>query len=197
MCCPTASCASYCRCSPWERSSTAALDHERPSWLFQVHAAGEWRFPTIDTILATLITSLELTMTRTISLTFAAARRPRASGQHKAGRVYLCHVCVFKAPRTYTPVLGALVSPLGTHGSGLVYCICHFLASTHYSTLLLSSYSAAPGGAGRLGRPGVGRLVRVGLGHLAKHHARGFVVGFAEKLELGGSKLLGISYNLG
>ena len=23
-------------------------------------------------------------------------------------------VCVFKAPRTYTPVLGALVSPLGT-----------------------------------------------------------------------------------
>ena len=31
-------------------------------------------------------------------------------------------MCVFKAPRTYTPVLGALVSPLaGTHGSGL-YC---------------------------------------------------------------------------
>ena len=24
-------------------------------------------------------------------------------------------VCVFKAPRTYTPVLGALVSPLGTY----------------------------------------------------------------------------------
>ena len=29
-------------------------------------------------------------------------------------RSYIMCVC-FKAPRTYTPVLGALVSPLGTH----------------------------------------------------------------------------------
>ena len=41
--------------------------------------------------------------------------------------------CVFKAPRTYTPVLGALVSPLGTRGSTSV--------GAFYSTISLRPLS--------------------------------------------------------
>ena len=54
------------------------------------------------------------TLATTISLSTAPPRHTPLTtwGTWARGRWYVC-VC-FKASRTYTPVLGALVSPLGT-----------------------------------------------------------------------------------